>query len=112
MDLHDSPEEARFRAKARAWLEANLPEGWGTSAFTKLVGGSGRERVAFLKFLAADPLRRRMDAGLDWPREAYGGRGASASMEQHHLDAEEYTRARGAQPDQPLRGNQRWWGRR
>ena len=25
MDLSDSPEEARFRAEARAWLEQTLP---------------------------------------------------------------------------------------
>jgi alkylation response protein AidB-like acyl-CoA dehydrogenase len=73
MDLRDSPEHARLRAEARAWLRANLPPGWGTPAFAR--PRSGEEQVAF-----ARAWQRRLHeggwSGVDWPR-AYGGRGAS-----------------------------------
>ena len=58
MDLRDSPDEAAFRGRVRAWLAENLP------------AEPGREwsRRMFLAGLA----------GLTWPT-AYGGRGASYS---------------------------------
>jgi alkylation response protein AidB-like acyl-CoA dehydrogenase len=70
MDLRDSPEEARFRNEVRAWLEANLPAGWGTPAFRE--PEDAEARVSFLKSWQ----RTLFDggwAGLDWPR-AFGGR--------------------------------------
>ena len=89
MDLHDSPEEAKFRAKARAWLEANLPEGWGTPEFAKPT--TPAEEVAFLK-----QWQRKLYeggwAGLDWPK-AYGGQ--EVGLVEHMIWSEEYTRARG-----------------
>ena len=33
MDLTYPPEAERFREEIRAWLEENLPEGWGTEGF-------------------------------------------------------------------------------
>ena len=45
MDLRDSPEEAAFREDCRSWLEANLPEGWGTPDFAK--PETPEEEVAF-----------------------------------------------------------------
>jgi len=33
MDLSYPPEAEGFRTEIRAWLEENLPEGWGTSGF-------------------------------------------------------------------------------
>ncbi|MBW2293719.1 MAG: acyl-CoA dehydrogenase family protein [Deltaproteobacteria bacterium] len=89
MDLHDSPDEARFRRDARNWLEANLPAGWGTADFE--APENADEEVAFLK----QWQRTLFDggwAGLDWPEE-YGGRdiGVMESM----IWAEEYTRVRG-----------------
>ena len=87
MDLRDTPEEARFRAEARTWLRANLPEGWGTPAFA--MPRSAAERVAFGK-----AWQRRLYeggwAGLDWPAE-YGGRGASVI--ESLIWGEEYARA-------------------
>jgi alkylation response protein AidB-like acyl-CoA dehydrogenase len=88
MDLRDSPEQARFRQDVRDWLEANLPEGWGTPGFPMPRGLA--ERVAF----ARDWQRRLHEggfAGLDWPRE-FGGRGASAV--ESLIYGEEYARAR------------------
>ncbi len=88
MDLRDSPEEARFRRDARAWLEANLPEGWGTPAWRKPPDAFGE--VAFLK----QWQRKLFDggfAGLDWP-VAYGGR--DVGVIQNMIWHEEYTRAR------------------
>jgi alkylation response protein AidB-like acyl-CoA dehydrogenase len=71
VDLRDTPEEARFRAEARAWLEANLPE--------ELRGRRGNE-TRFLE-LQREWSRRLSDAGyagLTWPKE-YGGEGAPYS---------------------------------
>ncbi|MDQ3894672.1 MAG: acyl-CoA dehydrogenase family protein, partial [Actinomycetota bacterium] len=60
MDLHDSPEEAAFRAEVRDWLEANLPAGdpreWSRSMY----------EAGF--------------AGLTWPVE-YGGYAAPYSYQ-------------------------------
>jgi alkylation response protein AidB-like acyl-CoA dehydrogenase len=88
MDLRDSPEQARFRSEVRAWLAANLPEGFGTAAFE--MPQEIEARVAF-----ARDWQRRLHAGgwagLDWPRE-YGGRGAGVI--ESLIYGEEYARAR------------------
>ncbi len=89
MDLNDSPEEAKFRAKAREWLEANLPEGWGTAAFPK--PSTPAEEVAFLKQWQGQ-LYEGGWAGLDWPK-AYGGQ--EVGLVENMIWLEEYTRARG-----------------
>ncbi len=87
MDLRESPQQQAFRAEARAWLAANLPEGWGTEAFQAPKGAD--ESFAF-----ARAWQRRLYeggwAGLAWP-EDYGGRGASI-LEQL-IWSEEYARA-------------------
>ncbi len=89
MDLHDSPEEAKFRAAARVWLEANLPEGWGTPAFEQ--PSTPFDEVAFLK-----AWQRKLYgggwAGLDWPK-AYGGQ--DVGLVENMIWHEEYTRVRG-----------------
>jgi len=67
MDFNDTPEEARFRAEARQWLEANAP----TRAEME-----GKDLIARAKLWQ----KRKYDAGwacIRWPKE-YGGRGASA----------------------------------
>ncbi len=87
MDLHDTPDQARFRAEVRTWLSENLPEGWGTPEF--VMPSSLDERVAFLRGWQ----RTLYDggwAGLDWPR-AYGGR--EIGVFESIIYAEEYTRA-------------------
>jgi alkylation response protein AidB-like acyl-CoA dehydrogenase len=72
MDLTYGPEEERFRAKVKSFLEAKLPKGWGTSDF----GSIGRDEVQFLR-----DWQRKLYAngflGMSWPKE-YGGQGASA----------------------------------
>lgn len=89
MDLRDSADEALFRRAARTWLEANLPEGWGTPEYEK--PNSPAEEVAFLKSWQ----RQLFDggwAGLDWPTE-YGGR--DVGIIPNMIWQEEYTRLRG-----------------
>jgi alkylation response protein AidB-like acyl-CoA dehydrogenase len=65
MDFNDTPEEAAFRAEARAWLEANDALG---------------ERVDDATLAAAQAWqKKKADAGwacIRWPAE-YGGRGAT-----------------------------------
>jgi alkylation response protein AidB-like acyl-CoA dehydrogenase len=72
MDFNDTPEEAAFRAEARAWLEANaepLPPG------KRRVGGMDRDD---LLPQAKAWQAKKADHGwacITWPKE-YGGRGA------------------------------------
>ncbi|HEY2105482.1 MAG TPA: acyl-CoA dehydrogenase [Candidatus Binataceae bacterium] len=72
MDLTYGPEEERFRARVKAFLQDHLPKGWGTSDF----GSIGRDEVEFLR-----EWQRKLYAngflGMSWPKE-YGGQGASA----------------------------------
>jgi alkylation response protein AidB-like acyl-CoA dehydrogenase len=68
VDFRDTPEEAAFRERLRAWLAENLPPGWGSPGHRE---PAGEERVAFLR----DWSRRMFDAGyigLTWPAR-YGG---------------------------------------
>jgi alkylation response protein AidB-like acyl-CoA dehydrogenase len=78
MDFNDTPEEAEFRAEARAWLEANAtPLAPGQRRPSPLGGDGGREG---LLQRAREWQARKADAGwacITWPKE-YGGRGASA----------------------------------
>ena len=88
MDLHDSPEDAAFRAEARAWLEANLK---GEFAGARGLGRAGRQhegrdvRLAWERRLGTDGW-----TCLGWPVE-WGGRGAPVS--QQVIWSEEYVRA-------------------
>jgi alkylation response protein AidB-like acyl-CoA dehydrogenase len=72
MELKDSPEEAEFRAGARAWLQETLP----------LLGGREPSRLEAKVDYWRDWQRRLYDsgyAGLSWPAQ-YGGRGADAKL--------------------------------
>jgi alkylation response protein AidB-like acyl-CoA dehydrogenase len=95
MDLHDSPEDAAFRAEARHWLETNLS---GDFAHARSLGRAGLQhegreaRLAWERKLGLDGW-----TCLGWPVE-YGGRGAS--MSQQVIWNEEYVRA-----DAPARVN-------
>lgn len=69
MDFDDTPKEAEFRAEARAWLDANAPEGVDLG------------KVDYKRDLAPFKAwqKKKAEAGwacLSWPKE-YGGRGAS-----------------------------------
>lgn len=73
MDFAYTPEQERFRAEVRAFLEHALPPGWGTPACPP--ARSAEEIVARDRALQ----RKLFEAGysgLSWPKE-YGGRGAS-----------------------------------
>lgn len=68
MDFNDTPEEAAFRAEVRAWLDANVPDGWRERMMNGDVQEVCREWQAI-----------KYDAGwacINWP-EAYGGKGAT-----------------------------------
>ena len=88
MDFRDTREEARFRRDLRAWLAANLPEGWGTPGYRE---PEGEARLAFLK----DWSRRLHEAGyvgITWPRR-YGG--LEGPMTHQAIVLEELARAEG-----------------
>src|SRR5918996_1788443 len=70
MDLRDSPDEAAFRERVRAWLDANLPAEPGPEWSRRLYDAGF--------------------AGLTWPEE-YGGRGAPYNHQAIVL--EEFARA-------------------
>jgi len=78
MDFNDTPQEAEFRAEARAWIDANAPKHLHDHLASSTFGGlnTGDE----------DPIeaakawqKKKAEAGwacLLWPKE-YGGRGAT-----------------------------------
>jgi len=61
MDFEDTPEEAQYRAKARAWLEAHKEQ------------GSKVPRGEFGSFLDADCTPEQIQAAKDWQRTLYEG---------------------------------------
>ena len=76
MDFDDTPEEAAFRAGARAWLEANAER---RAQGDKPLGIAEREDPRFIQ-RARDWQAKKADAGwacLNWPKK-YGGRGATS----------------------------------
>src|SRR5215472_4597846 len=70
MDLNLTVEEAKFRDELRAWLAANVPEGW----------EDHREEDLSVRFEFLRKWQRSLFdagwAGVSWPKQ-YGGRGAS-----------------------------------
>ncbi|HKH25091.1 MAG TPA: acyl-CoA dehydrogenase family protein, partial [Acidimicrobiales bacterium] len=76
MDFDDTPEEAAFRAEARAWLDTNaLPKGH-PDDFSVGLWTSAYDEDAYIARCQAWQ-RRLYDggwAGVTWPKE-HGGRG-------------------------------------
>ena len=75
MDFNDTPEEAKFRAEARAWLEANAER---LKPGERNPGIEGRTEPGAIK-RAQTWQAKKADAGwacITWPKE-YGGRGAT-----------------------------------
>jgi acyl-CoA dehydrogenase len=78
MNFDDTPEEAAFRAEARAWIDANAPK----HLHAALSGaGFGTSEEGDVDMLAASKAwqKKKYDAGwacLHWPKE-FGGRGAT-----------------------------------
>ncbi|MEM7018680.1 MAG: acyl-CoA dehydrogenase family protein, partial [Pseudomonadota bacterium] len=70
MDFNDTPEEAEFRAEARAWIDANAPKNWEERL------KNGEDMIA----LSKEWQGKKYEAGwacIHWPKE-YGGRDATA----------------------------------
>jgi acyl-CoA dehydrogenase len=77
MDFNDTPEEAAFRAEARAWLEANAER----RTSDDVAGTDLGERVDDATLREAQKWqKKKADAGwacITWPKE-YGGRGGTS----------------------------------
>jgi acyl-CoA dehydrogenase len=74
MDFNDTPQEAAFRAKARAWLEQNAKPRDPDAIAPNMLGE--RESAEVIQ-ASKDWQARKFDAGwacLTWPKE-YGGQG-------------------------------------
>jgi len=73
MEFRLTAEEERFRAQVRAWLETNLPSGWGTPSYRE-------PETAAEKVTQSRKWQRALYdggwAGITWPKE-HGGRGAT-----------------------------------
>ena len=76
MDFELTVQEQRFRDALRAWLQEQLPAGWGKTVFEPVELPA---RIAFLKDWSRK-LHAAGYTGLSWPKE-YGGAGATL-MEQ------------------------------
>ncbi|HXG93372.1 MAG TPA: acyl-CoA dehydrogenase [Blastocatellia bacterium] len=73
MDLNLTPQEQQFRDEFRAWLEANIPEGWGTT--DAHAPEDSEERFGFLRAWQKKMYEAGW-VGIHWPKQ-YGGRGAT-----------------------------------
>lgn len=78
MDLHDTPEEAAFRAELREWLESNLP-----AELQGHRGGAAREEPELRAWSRS--LYDAGYAGLTWLKE-FGGGGASYTFQAIFLE--------------------------
>ena len=78
MNFDDTPQEAAFRAEARAWIAANAPKQYEDDLRKASLGRTVIKGVNLLDAAKAWQ-KKKADAGwacLHWPKE-YGGRGAS-----------------------------------
>ena len=78
MNFDDTPQEAAFRAQAKAWIAANAPKQYEDELRKSSLGRTRLEGVNILE-VAKAWQKTKADAGwacLHWPKE-YGGRGAS-----------------------------------
>jgi alkylation response protein AidB-like acyl-CoA dehydrogenase len=78
MNFDDTPQEAAFRAEAKAWISANAPKQH-EAELRKSSLGRTELKGANLLDVAKAWQKKKADAGwacLQWPRE-YGGRGAT-----------------------------------
>ncbi len=78
MNFDDTPQEAAFRAEARAWIDANAPRHLHAQL---AAAGYGQSPLAAGDAIAESKAwqKKKRDAGwacLHWPKD-YGGRGAS-----------------------------------
>jgi alkylation response protein AidB-like acyl-CoA dehydrogenase len=79
MNFDDTPEEAAFRAQARAWIDANAPKQFETELAKASLGRNRLQKHDIVE-VAKAWQRKKSEGGwvcLHWPKE-YGGRGATA----------------------------------
>jgi alkylation response protein AidB-like acyl-CoA dehydrogenase len=79
MNFDDTPEEAAFRAQARAWIDANAPKHFETELAKASLGRIRLQKHDIVE-VAKAWQRKKSEGGwvcLHWPKE-YGGRGATA----------------------------------
>jgi len=79
MNFDDTPEEAAFRAQARAWIDANAPKQFETELAKASLGRIRLQKHDIVE-VAKAWQRKKSEGGwvcLHWPKE-YGGRGATA----------------------------------
>src|ERR1700753_2581203 len=78
MNFDDTPQEAAFRAEAKAWIAANAPKQYEDELRKSSLGRVKLEGVNILE-VAKAWQKKKAEAGwacLHWPKE-YGGRGSS-----------------------------------
>ena len=78
MNFDDTPQEAAFRAEAKAWIGANAPKQYEDELRKASLGRVGLKGANILE-VAKAWQKKKADAGwacLHWPKE-YGGRGAT-----------------------------------
>src|SRR5258706_3539019 len=78
MNFDDTPQEAAFRAEAKAWISANAPQQYEEDLKKSSLGRTQLKGANILD-VAKAWQKKKADAGwacLHWPKE-YGGRGAS-----------------------------------
>ena len=78
MNFDDTPQEAAFRAEAKAWISANAPKQY-EDELKKASLGRTQLKGANILEVAKAWQKKKADAGwacLHWPKE-YGGRGAT-----------------------------------
>ena len=78
MNFDDTPQEAAFRAEAKAWIAANAPKQY-EEELRKSSLGRTQLKGANILDVAKAWQKKKADAGwacLHWPKE-YGGRGAT-----------------------------------
>ena len=78
MNFDDTPQEAAFRAEARAWIAANAPKQYEDELSKSSLGRTALKGANILE-VAKAWQKKKADAGwacLHWPKE-YGGRGAT-----------------------------------
>ena len=79
MNFDDTPQEAAFRAEAKAWIDANAPREF-EAELSKASLGRIKLKQHDIVEVAKAWQKKKSDGGwvcLHWPRE-YGGRGATA----------------------------------
>src|SRR6201992_1690668 len=79
MNFDDTPQEAAFRAEAKAWIAANAPKQYEEELRKASLGRVQLENANIMEVTKAWQ-KKKAAAGwacLHWPKE-YGGRGASA----------------------------------